>query len=318
MRSCTVLLVTLFLAGVASAQYPDRPIRWIVPAAAGGGADAAVRIVANQLGRRLGQAIVIDNRPGASGAIGLDAVAKAAPDGYTLGTANITNIVLNRQLRPNLPFNPDRDLAPVAKLTTQPNVLVVNPSLPVKDVKELIAYAKAHPGKLFYGSTGPGSSLHVAGEALKQAAGIDMVHVPYKSAPAANTDLMANNIQVMVDNLSTLAPHVRSGKVRALAVTSPRRSQQLPQVPTISEAGGPDFQMLVWGGVVVPKGVAAPVIRRLADEITAVLALPEVKTRLAELGYEADPQGPAAFGEFIKRENEHWGAVIRLAKIKAD
>lgn len=317
-RSCMALASALMLAGAAHAEYPERAIKWVVPAAAGGGADAAVRIVADQLGRKLGQAVVVDNRPGASGAIGLDAVAKSAPDGYTLGTANITNIVLNRQLRSNLPFDPDRDLVPVVKLTSQPNVLVVNASLPVKDVKELIAYAKTHPGRLFYGSTGPGSSLHVAGEALKQAAAIDMVHVPYKSAPMANTDLMANNIQVLIDNLSTLAPHIRSGKVRALAVTSPRRAAQFPQIPTMAEAGGPDFQMVVWGGVVAPKGLPAPIVRRLSEDITAVLAMPEVKARLAELGYEADPQGPAAFADFIKKENLHWSAVIRRSNIKAD
>lgn len=317
-RATTVFASALCLMGAANAEYPDRPIRWIVPAAAGGGADAAVRVVADQLSRRLGQPIVIDNRPGASGAIGLDAIAKSAPDGYTVGTANITNIVLNRQLRPNLPFDPDRDFVPVAKLSTQPNVLVVNTSLPIQDVKQLIAYAKANPGRLFYGSTGPGSSLHVAGEALKQAAGIDMVHVPYKSAPAANSDLMANNIQVMIDNLSTLAPHVKSGKVRALAVTSARRSPQLPQVPTMLEAGGPDFQMMVWGGVIAPRGLPAPMLRRLADEVTAVVALPEVKKRLAELGYEPDPLGSAAFEQFIKKENQHWGSVIKRSNIKVD
>lgn len=317
-RAAALLAAGLVWAVSARAAYPDRPIRWIVPSAAGGGADAAVRIVADQLSRRLGQAVVIDNRPGASGAIGLDAVAKSAPDGYTVGTANITNIVLNRQLRPKLPFDPDRDLVPVAKLSTQPNVLVVNTSLPVKDVKELIAYAKANPGRVFYGSTGSGSSLHVAGESLKQAAGIDMVHVPYKSAPAANTDLMANSIQVMIDNLSTLAPHVRSGKVRALAVTSPRRSPQLPDVPTMVEAGGPNFQMVVWGGVVAPRGIPPDVLKRLSQEIIAVLALPEVKQRLGELGYEPDGQGPAAFGELIRKENLHWGEVIRKANIKVD
>jgi tripartite-type tricarboxylate transporter receptor subunit TctC len=317
-RHCVAVLATFTLAGAAQAEFPDRPIKWIVPAAAGGGADGAVRVVADQLSRRLGQPVVIDNRPGASGAIGLDAVAKSAPDGYTVGTANITNFVLNRQLRPNLPFDPDRDLVPVAKLTTQPNLLVVTPSLPVKNVKELIAYAKATPQKLFYGSTGPGSSLHVAGEALKQAAGIDMVHVPYKSAPTANTDLMANSIQVLIDNLSTLAPHVRTGKVKPLAVTSPHRSPQLPQIPTIVEAGGPDFQMMVWGGVVAPKGIPAEALKRLSDEILAVMALPEVKARLATLGYEPDPLGPVAFGAFIQKENQHWGDVIRRAGIKAE
>lgn len=317
-RAAALLAAGLVCAVSAQAAYPDRPIRWIVPTAAGGGSDAAVRIVADELSRRLDQAVVIENRPGASGAIGLTAVAKSAPDGYTIGTANLTNIVLNRQLRSKLPFDPDHDLVPVAKLSTQPNVLVVNTTLPITNVKELISYAKANPGRLFYGSTGSGSSLHVAGELLKQAAGIDMVHVPYKSAPIANTDLMANSIQVMIDNLSTLAPYVRSGKVRALAVTSPERSPELPDVPTMVEAGGPNFQMVVWGGVVAPSGIPPDILKRLSQEIIAVLALPEVKQRLGELGYEADGEGPEAFGELIRKENQHWGEVIRRANIKAD
>ena len=318
---CLPLGLVACVLGTAStshAAYPERPLRWIVPAAAGGGADGAVRVVADQLGRRLGQAVVIDNRPGASGAIGLDAVAKAAPDGYTLGTANISNFVLNRHVRQNLPFNPDRDFTAVAKLTTQPNVLVVNNDVPARDLKQLVAYAKAHPGVMFYGSTGAGSSLHVAGESFKQAAQIDLVHVPYKSAPAADTDLMAGNIQVIIDNLSTLAPFIRNGKVRALAVTSPKRSTLLPDVPTMSEAAGLDLQMTVWGGVVAPANVPPAVLKKISDEILAVLAMPEVRARLAELGYETDPQGPAAFGEFIRKENERWGATIRRANIKAD
>jgi tripartite-type tricarboxylate transporter receptor subunit TctC len=313
-------LLACALAAVSSAHaaYPERSLRWIVPAAAGGGADGAVRVVADQLGRRLGHAVVIDNRPGASGAIGLDAVAKAAPDGYTLGTANISNFVLNRQVRQSLPFNPDRDFAAVAKLTTQPNVLVVNNDVPARDLKELVAHAKARPGVLFYGSTGAGSSLHVAGESFKQAAQVDLVHVPYKSAPAADTDLMAGNIQVIIDNLSTLAPFIRLGKVRALAVTSPKRSTLLPDVPTMAEAAGLDLQMTVWGGVVAPAGVPPAVLKKLSEEILSVLAMPEVRARLAELGYETDPQGPAALGDFIRKENERWGATIRRANIKAD
>lgn len=313
-----LLAAALLGTGLAHATFPDRPIRWIVPAAAGGGADASARVVADHLSKRLGQPIIIENRPGASGAIGLEAVAKSAPDGYTIGTVNITNIVMSRQLRPSSSFDPDRDLIPVAKITSQPNVLVVNAALPVKNIRELVAYGKANPGALFYGSTGAGSSLHIAGEALNQASGMAMVHVPYKSSPNANTDLMANTIQVMIDNLSTLAPHIRSGKMKALAVTSPRRAPQLPQVPTMVEAGGPDFRMLVWGGVAAPRGIPAPVLQRLSSEILAVLAMPEVRARLVELGYEPDPQGSSAFEEFIKAENQYWGDVIRRANIKAD
>lgn len=316
-RVASMALAAL-LATPAFAAYPDKPIRWIVPAAAGGGADAAVRVVANELGRRLGQSVVVDNRPGASGAIGLDAIAKAAPDGYTIGTANITNIVLNRQVRPKLPFDPDKDLVPVAKLSTQPNVLVVHPSLPVRNVKELVAYAKSHPNALFYASTGSGSSLHIAMEALKQATGMPVSHVPYKSAPAAGVDLMANNVQVMIDNQSTLAPFVRNGKVKALAVTSQQRSEFLPQVPTVKEAGGPAFEMTVWGGVVAPKGIPTAIVKRLSDEIVETLGNAEVRKSLRELGYEPDAQGPEKFAELIRQENQKWGAIIRAAHITAD
>jgi tripartite-type tricarboxylate transporter receptor subunit TctC len=318
-RALLALFQVVILAqGMAHAAYPDRPIRWIVPAAAGGGSDASVRVVADQLSRRLGQPIVIDNRPGASGAIGLNAVAKSAPDGYTIGTASLSNMVLNRQLQQQLPFDHDRDLVPVAKLTNQPNVFVVNPTLPIKDFKGFITYAKANPGKLFYGSAGSGSTLNIAMEAIKQSTGVELVHVPYKSSPAAGIDVMANNVQVMEDNLSTLMPHIKSGKMRGLAVTSQRRSPLIPEVPTMAEAGYPEFELSVWGGVTVPQGVPPEVVKKLADEIMAVLAMPEVKERLAVLGYEADGQGPAEFAGFIRSENSRWGAIIRKAGIKAE
>lgn len=317
-HACVLLALSICGSLPAIAAFPDRPIKWIVPAAAGGAADATVRVVADHLSRRLGQPIVIDNRPGASGAIGLDAIAKSAADGYTIGTANITNIVMNRQLRGNFPFDPDRDLVPVARLTFQPSVLVVNSLFPAKNVKEFVDYVKANPGKFSYASTGQGSSSHIATEALKQATGMSILHIPYKSAPAANTDLVANVIQLTIDNLSTIAPHVKSGKVRALAVTSPKRAPQLPEVPTIVEAGGPDFTMLVWAGVVAPRGVPAEVMKRLSDELLTVLQLPDVKARLLDLGYDPAPQGQAAFAEFIKSENQRWGSVIKKAGIKVE
>lgn len=317
-RATGLLVVALSAYHAAHAAYPDRPIRWIVPAAAGGGADASVRIVAEQLGKRLGQPIVIENRAGASGAIGLEAIAKAEPDGYTIGTANLSNFVLNRQIRPKLPFNPDKDFVAVAKLTSQPNLVGINPSLPVTTMKELIAYAKSNPKALFYGSSGEGSSLHVAAEWLKQAAGIEMVHVPYKSAPAANTDLMANSIQLMVDNVSTMSQSVVAGKIRALAVTSPRRSAMLPAVPTMAEAGISGVEMVTWGGVVAPRAVPKSIVDRLGSELVAVMNMPEVRRKLAGLGYEADAMGPLQFDLLIRQENAKWGAIVRRANIKAD
>jgi tripartite-type tricarboxylate transporter receptor subunit TctC len=317
-RGLALAALALCVPLAARAAWPDRPIRWIVPAAAGGGADSSVRVVAEALGKRLGQPVVIENRAGASGAIGLEAVAKADPDGYTIGTANLSNFVLNRHVRPQLPFDTDKDFVPVAKLTAQPNLVGINPTLPVNNMKELVAYAKAHPKALFYGSSGSGSSLHVAAEWLKQVTGIEMVHVPYKSAPAANTDLMANSIQLMIDNVSTMAPSVQAGRIRALAVTSPRRSGLLPNVPTMAEAGVPGLEMVTWGGVVAPRAVPRPIVERLGRELVAVMNMPEVQRKLATLGYEADPLGPQPFEAMLRQENAKWSAIVRRANIKAD
>jgi tripartite-type tricarboxylate transporter receptor subunit TctC len=300
------------------AAWPERPIRWIVPAAPGGAADSAVRVVAEELSRRIGQPVIVDNRPGGSGVIGLEALAKAAPDGYTIGTANLSNFVMNLLVRPRLPFDPERDFQPVAKLTNQPNVLGVSTRVPVSSVKELIAYAKSHPNELLYGSSGSGSSLHIITELLKFSAGIDLVHVPYKSTPMANNDLIGHHIQLMIDNLSTMAPHIRSGKVRALAVTSASRSAVLPDVPTMIEAGLAGFEATVWGGVVAPAQVPTAVVERLNVEINAALATPGVERQLTELGYTTDPLTPTRFAEMIRLEREKWSDVVRRAGIKAD
>jgi len=314
-----IVLMAISLQAIsANAAYPDRPIKWIVPSAASGASDTTVRIVADQLSKRLGQPVIIDNRPGASGAIGLDLLAKSAPDGYTIGTINITNFVMNRQLRPNLPFDVDRDFIPLVRLSTQSNLLVVNPSLPINDVNELVAYSKAHPSSLFYGSAGAGSSQHIAMEFLKQITGASLTHIPYKSSPAAGIDLMGNRVQVMLDNLSTLAPNVKSGKIRALALTAPKRSALLPDVPTFIEAGFPSLQMTVWSGVATPNGVDPEITKMLSDEILAVLKLPSVIASLKETGYEPDGLRGSDFVEFIKQENTQWGDVIHKANIEPD
>ena len=272
-RCAGALLLGLAAAlPAARAAYPDKPIRWIVPAAAGGGADAAVRVVTVALTRRLGQPFVLDNRPGAAGAIGLEAIAKAAPDGYTLGTANLSNFVVASLVSTRLPYRPERDFTPIAKLTTQPNLLAVTAGLPVRSVAELIAYAKAHPQALFYGSSGSGSALHVVTELFRSSAGIELVHVPYKSSVAAGTDLAAGQIQLMIDNLSTLAPNVKGGRIRALATTGPRRSALLPDVPTMAEAGVP-----------------AAEIESIADSEEVRLALKAQMRMAADLGLTATP-----------------------------
>ncbi len=308
------------VSGVPSAHatYPARPIRWVVPAAAGGAADITVRLVAADLARRLKQQIVIDNRPGASGTLGLDLVAKAAGDGYTIGTANTTNFSINRAVLPKLPYNIDRDFQPVAQLTTQPNLLGVTMSLPVKSVRELIEHARSNPGKLLFASSGVGSSLHAAAELFCQMTDTRMTHVPFKSTPQANTELIAGQIHLMLNNLSSIGQHVKSGRVRGLGVTTVRRSSVYPEIPTIAESGVPGYEVTVWGGVVAPSGVDKARVTLLNAEMVKGLADPAVRDALNVRGYEATPISVARFAAFIQRENLKWSDVVKRAGIKAE
>ncbi|QHI97420.1 tripartite tricarboxylate transporter substrate binding protein [Xylophilus rhododendri] len=312
----------LFLCGLAAlqaahAEYPDRPVRFIVPAVAGGAADVLTRVLCSELAQRLGQPFIVDNKPGASGAIGLDAVAKAPPDGYTIGMNNLAILVATLSARQQS-FRIDRDFTPIAKMFTQPNVLAVYPALPVHSVKDLVAYAKAHPGEVFYGSSGTGTSLHVVTELFRASTGIQINHVPYRSAPLGETDLMGGQIQMMISNLTSLEPQIKAGRVRALAVTGPQRSPLLPDVPTMAEAGVPQAEMVTWGGVVGPKGLPAEVVRKLNAAIDAVLSDPRVVKRYGELGSDPTPQSPAQFAELIQSDSTKWGAVIKNAHITSD
>lgn len=300
------------------AEYPERPIRIIVNAAPGGAADSTTRVLAKALSERLGQPIVIDNKPGASGAIGLDAVAKAVPDGYTLGHANLATFIVAALAAKQLPYNTATDFTPIAMQWTQPNLLGVNPSLPVQNVAELVAYAKAHPNKLSYGSTGTGTSLHVLTELFRDSAGIQMTHVPYKSAPAAESDLAGGYIQVMISNFTSMQPQVKAGRIRALAITGPKRSPLLPDVPTIREAGFPDVEMETWGAIVGPANMPPAVVKKLNAEINAVLADPKVIKQHEMLGAAVKPETPAQFAEQVKADNAKWGAVIRKNHISLD
>ncbi len=302
----------------AHAEYPDHPIRVIVPAAAGGASDATVRIVTSAVTARLGQPFVIDNKPGAAGIIGLDAIAKAPADGYTIGVAALSNIVTGTLVARNLPFNPQRDFAPIAMMNTMPNLLGVAANLPIHSVKELVAYSRSHKD-FFYGSNGTGSSLHVATEMFRAASGVEATHVPYKSTPAAETDLMAGQLQMMIDNLSSMLPNVQSGRIRALAITGPKRSPLLPNVPTLAEVGMPDAEMLTWVGVIGPARMPEEVVKKLNAEINAVLADPKVIRQIADLGSDAaTPLSPAQFAAFIQHENARWGAVIKKGNITAE
>jgi tripartite-type tricarboxylate transporter receptor subunit TctC len=314
-------LVTSCIAFAASAQmaraeYPERPIRFIVPAVAGGAADALTRVLCNELSVRLGQPFVVDNKPGASGAIGLDAIAKSPGDGYTIGMHNLA-ILVGGITAKKLPFKPD-DLQPIAKMFTQPNVLAVNPGVPANSVAELITYAKARPGELNYGSSGNGTTLHIVTELFRESTGIKITHIPYKSAPFGETDLVAGQIQMMISNLTSLEPQVKAGKVRALAITGPKRSPLLPDVPTMAEAGVPAAEMVTWGGVIGPKSLPAPIVQKLNAAINAALSDPKVIKKYADMGSDATPQTPTQFGELIRSDTARWTAVVQKANITAD
>ena len=315
------ILLALCFAGAlqtAHAAYPEKPVRWIIPGAAGGAADAVARIVANAVSARWGQPIVIDNRPGATGTIANDATAKAKPDGYTLGQATMSTYVMSNHVLPRLPYKPAEDFTNIAKLCTSPYLLGVTQSLPVNSVNELVARAKARPTELNYGSSGNGSALHVATELFRSSAGIKITHVPYKSVPASEMDLIGGQIQMMIGNFATMATHVQSGKIRALAITGPKRSPLLPNVPTMAEAGIPAAELTTWIGVMAPAKLPPAVAKKIHEEFTAAVKVPRVIRHLAGIGCDVDPTTMENFDRLVQSENARWGAVVRQNNITAD
>jgi len=306
-----------FVSGVGKAQaYPARPVRIIVGVSAGDSADILARLMASWLSDRLGQQFIIENRPGAGGNVGTEAVVRSAPDGYTLLLIGPNNAI-NATLYDKLTFNFIRDIVPVASVSHGPNVIVVNPSVPAKTVSDFIAYAKANPGKLNMASPGNGTPPHVAGELFKMMTGVNMVHVPYHGGAPALTDLFGGQVQVMFPATAASIEYIRAGKLRALAVTTATRSEALPDIPTVGEfvVG---YEASSWNGVGAPKGTPAEVINKLNQEINAALADPKVKARLADLGRTVLPGSPADFGKLIAGETEKWGKVIRAANIKPE
>jgi tripartite-type tricarboxylate transporter receptor subunit TctC len=302
---------------IARAQsYPARPVRLIVGFPAGGAADTTARIIGQWLSERLGQPFVIENRPGAAGNIGTEAAVRAPADGYTLLLV-VANNAVNATLYDKLNFNFIRDIAPVASLIHVPNVLDVNPSLPVSTVPEFIAYAKANPGKLNMGSSGIGSPQHVSGELFKMLTGIELVHVPYRGGAPAIADLLGGQVQVMFDVLPESIGHIRAGKLRSLAVTTSTRSQALPDLPTVGDFV-PGFETSAWFGVGVPRGTPVVIIDKLNSEINAALADPKIETRFADLGATAFPGSPAEFAKLVADETEKWARVVKFSGIKAD
>ncbi len=310
-------LLCCSLSGHA-ADYPTRPIRFIVPSAPGGAPDTSSRMLAIDLGNRLGQQIVVDNRPGGSGVLGTDLIAKAVPDGYTIGQGNILTLAINRALIKSLPYDPDKDLQKVIQLTFVTNLLAVSPALPVKSVKELIDYAKANPGKVFFGSGGVGTTHHVGMELFAYMTGTQLVHVPYKGTQQAITELIGGQIQVMADGTASILPHVRAGRVRGLATTGAKRSPAAPELPTVAEAGVPGYEVVSWNGIIVPSGFPRPLVNKLNTEINQILATPDFKERIGKIGYETAGGTPEQFAELITRETKRWAEIVKRSGARAD
>jgi tripartite-type tricarboxylate transporter receptor subunit TctC len=302
---------------IARAQsYPTRRIHWIVSFAAGGPNDTVARIVGQFLSEKLGQPIIVENRVGAGGNVGMAAVLGSPPDGYTIGFVAPNNAI-NATLYEKLPFDFLRDSAPVAGTMLLTNVLVVHPSVPAKTVPEFIAYARANPGKISFASAGTGTAIHVSGELFKMMTGVSMVHVPYRGSAPAMNDLLPGRVQLMFDNLPSVIEHIKAGRLRALGVTAAKRSDALPDVPTIGETV-PGYEVSVWNGIVAPKGTPSEIIDVLNRAVNAVLAEPRLKVRFAELGGAPMPMTPAEFGKLTAAETEKWAKVIRAANIKLD
>jgi tripartite-type tricarboxylate transporter receptor subunit TctC len=318
-RWLALLGAVWFCGGIAQAQaqnYPVKPVRLLVGYAAGGAVDFFARIMAQRLGEYLGQQVVVDNRAGAGSNIASELVAKAPPDGYTLLVANIA-FAVNPSLFAKLPFDPVRDFAPVGQFTALTNVLVVHPSVPVTSVKELIALAKAKPGKLNYGSAGNGSSTHLAAELFKNQAGLNIVHIPYNGAAPAIVALLGGQVDLMFATVPTALPQVKAGRMRALAVASAQRSAVAPQWPTVAESGLPGFEVSSWIGIIAPAGTPAPIIARVNQEIGKIARLPEIQEQFAREGGEATTNTPEQFAAYIKSEIAKWGKVVQQAKIRA-
>ena len=313
-----IALVCFAFAGSAFAQFPDRPVKIVAPSTPGDAPDVIARALADKLGAALGQPVIVENKPGAGGVVGSEFVAKAPADGYTLIMGNAGSHGINAALYANLPYDPVRDFAPVALVSTAPNVMVVNPSVPATTVTEFIAYAKANPNKLNYASGGNGSSAHLSAELFKQMAGIEMMHIPYKGASPAIADVIAGNAQVFIGNLPPVLPQIKAGKLRALGVTTLTRSAELPDVPTIAEAGLPGFETVAWFGVFAPAATPRPIVMRLNSEINRIVATPEFRETLAKLGTTPAPGTPDTYATRIAADVAKWKRVVATGKIKVD
>jgi tripartite-type tricarboxylate transporter receptor subunit TctC len=322
-NATTVSLVIAAALGAALAQpacaqqYPSKPIRVIVPQAPGSATDVVTRIVGNKLTEALGQSFVVDPRPGAGGSLGTEMAAKSPPDGYTLVMGHNSSHGANPAIYAKLPYDAIRDFAPIISVVSTPYVLTVHPSLPVKSTRELIALAKARPGELNYASAGNGSTHHLSGELFKTMAGIDIVHVPYKGTTPAISGLIAGETSIMFNTVVSIQPHLKSGRLRGLAVTTPKRSAFLPELPTMAETL-PGFEMMSWFGLLAPAGTPQPIINTLYTETAKILEMPDVKTALAAQGFEPNPGTPEQFAAFIKSEIAKFTKLAKATNIKVE
>ena len=313
--ACTMAFATFTTHAQTS---PTKPIRLIVPLPPGGLADGFARLLGQHLAERMGQPVVAENRPGGSQVIAAEATARAAPDGYTLMLATRAGLVLATLAQKQLPYDPVRDFSPITMVFVTPYYLVVHPSLPAKTLQELIAYARANPSKLSYASIGHGTSDHIAGEVLKSRFAIDMVHVPYKGTAQAMTDLLAGQVQLMFSGGQTAFPNMKAGKLRAIAVSGIKRSDSMPELPTVAEQGVPDFDIISWFGLLGPAGLPRPIVDRLNTETAAMLKTPAVRDKYSAFGVDMTPSTPQELGERIRREGPYWAKIMSEAGVKPE
>jgi tripartite-type tricarboxylate transporter receptor subunit TctC len=318
-RIFTAMLLAACSAATAAADsYPTRPLRMIVPFPPGGGTDIMARMVGQRLTDALGVQVVVDNRGGAAGIIGTELAAKATPDGHTMMIGSVSTICINASLHKKLPFDPEKDLAPVSLVASTPSLLVVSNTVAAKNVKELIALAKAKPGQLHYATPGSGSSAHLGGELLKQAAGIDIQHVPYKGTGPAVTDVVSGQVAMIITNMPSVLPMVKGNRLRALAVTSLQRSALLPELPTVAESGVPGFEVIVWYGLFAPAATPRPILTRLNQELRKLSGMQDVKDRLALQGAEVMTSTPEELAKRVRDDLAKWGKIVRASGARAD
>jgi tripartite-type tricarboxylate transporter receptor subunit TctC len=320
-RACFCLLTSAFCLGITAAsaqQYPSRPVRFVVPFAPGGSTDTLARTVGVKLADALGQQVVVDNRPGGNGDIGMLIVARAPADGHTIVLGYIANLAIAPSLYAKMPYDPQKDFAPITQPASSPNVLTAHPSVPAKSLRELIALAKAKPGQVSFASTGVASIGHLTGELINNLAGIRMTHVPYKGSGQAVTDILGGHVQVMFSGFSSTLHHIKAGKLRALAVTGPKRSAALSEVATISEQGFPGVEATAWYGILAPAGTPRPVVARLHGELVKILKLPDVDQKLGGLGFEIVGSTPEQFAAYMRSETKKWEKVVKASGAKPD